>query len=39
MKSLIETYQKEKDQEIFSKIMMVSSVIEGLGGSTEDLMP
>lgn len=40
MKSLIAIYNQENgSQEIFSKIMMVSSVIEGLGGSAEDLMP
>ena len=39
MKNLIELYREKKDREIFSKIMMASSVVEGLGGSAQDLLP
>ncbi len=39
MKNLIEIYAQDRDPELFSKIMLASSVVEGLGGSTDDLMP
>lgn len=38
LRNLIEAYTQNRDQELFSRIMMVSSVVEGLGGSTEDLL-
>lgn len=38
-KSLIESYSEDGNRETFSRIMMVMSVIEGLGGITDDLMP
>ena len=37
-KNLIAQYNESKDRELFSRIMMVISVIEGLGGITDDLM-
>lgn len=37
-KSLIAVYNETHDRELFSRIMMVMSVIEGLGGITDDLM-
>lgn len=40
MKDLIAIYNEENRSEpLFRKIIMVSSTIEGLGGSAEDLMP
>ncbi len=40
MKALISIYEEsERNETFFQRIMMVSSVIEGLGGSAEDLMP
>ena len=40
MKDLIAFYnQEDQSQLIFQQIITVSAVIEGLGGSTEDLMP
>ena len=38
-KSLISSYGEDGNRETFSRIMMVMSVIEGLGGITDDLMP
>lgn len=38
-KSLIASYSEDGNRETFSRIMMVMSVIEGLGGITDDLMP
>lgn len=38
-KSLISSYSEDGNRETFSRIMMVMSVIEGLGGITDDLMP
>ena len=37
-KNLIAVYKENFDRELFSRIMMVMSVIEGLGGLTDDLM-
>lgn len=37
-KSLIAEYTEDGNRETFSRIMMVMSVIEGLGGITDDLM-
>ena len=37
-KTLIASYKENNDRELFSRIMMVMSVIEGLGGLTDDLM-
>jgi len=37
-KTLIAVYKENYDRELFSRIMMVMSVIEGLGGLTDDLM-
>ena len=37
-KSLISSYSEDGNRETFSRIMMVMSVIEGLGGITDDLM-
>lgn len=37
-KTLIAEYKENSDRELFSRIMMVMSVIEGLGGLTDDLM-
>ena len=37
-KTLIAAYKENGDRELFSRIMMVMSVIEGLGGLTDDLM-
>lgn len=37
-KTLIAVYKENGDRELFSRIMMVMSVIEGLGGLTDDLM-
>ena len=36
-KKLIEKYNENRDRELFSNIMMISSAVESLGGSTEDL--
>ena len=38
-KTLIAAYKENSERELFSRIMMVMSVIEGLGGITDDLMP
>lgn len=38
-KTLIASYAEDGNRETFSRIMMVMSVIEGLGGITDDLMP
>lgn len=38
-KTLIASYAEDSNRETFSRIMMVMSVIEGLGGITDDLMP
>lgn len=38
-KTLISSYSADGNRETFSRIMMVMSVIEGLGGITDDLMP
>lgn len=38
-KKLIEGYTETGDRERFTRIMMVASVIEGLGGRTDDIMP
>lgn len=38
-KKLIENYTATGDRERFTRIMMVASVIEGLGGRTDDIMP
>lgn len=38
VKKLMDIYMKNQDRELFSNIMMISSAIEALGGSADDLL-